>query len=844
MKISLNGEWRFRQLDSDNWLDAKVPGCNFLDLMDNKIIPDPFYGDNEKQVQWVNEKDWEYSKSFELTEEMLSADSLMLHFDMLDTICDVFVNSKKVVSAINCHISYDLSIREYAVSGENNLRIVFYSPAQYVKKARRKVHAPINFNGMNGIVHIRKPQCHFGWDWGPVLPLCGITGDVWLEIISKAKSKDLKISQKHLEGKVLLRAGAEISNFTGEDISCEITLCHPDGKQVTSAGSTAEFLIENPELWWTYELSGKEKQPLYTVTATLKSGDSEIYSYRKKTGLRTLVLDTSADKYGSNFRFILNGVPLFIKGANYIPPDSFITRFTEKRLDDLLDCVRFSNLNMIRIWGGGYYGTDRLYDECDDRGILIWQDFCFACQAYPFFIDSFLGNVMNEVEFNVKRLSSHPSLALWNGNNEIEEMSLAWFWMKKYVRWTEKFFYHILPDEIRKYDTDTPYSPGSPSGSGFGKNIESDNSGDTHIWGVWHGLKPMTYYRSRATRFCSEFGFECLPEIKTISRFADKNEYNLKSDTMISHQKCKSGNDKILYYLVSRFHLPIEFEHLIYLSQLAQQECIRDATEFWRRSKGRCNGSMYWQLNDCWPCVSWSGYDYYGGYKSLQYASRQFSAPLALSFDDSGETIRLFVLNDLNKALDFEVRHEIFDFYSGKIESGSEKLTTKPLENQEVLSFTVKELSEKCDLKRTGIYAELICNNEVVNRKTLLFDAERNLNLPKAQIKLVTEQTENSLAIHLESDTFARAVNLESSVSYVPFSDNYFDLRPKEKRIIIIKKDPCFTLDELAESISVKSLSDITAGYTDSEEKIIKNKVFLSLWNIANCITHGQKGDS
>lgn len=843
LKTSLNGKWQFRQLNSDEFSDAFVPGCNYLDLMENKAVPDPFYGCNETGLEWVAEKDWEYIKNFRLSDDELKCDALILHFDMLDTICEVYLNDIKIGDADNCHISYDFNVTGTAVSGQNTLRVIFRSPVEYVKKMRRKVSAPINSNGMNGIVHIRKPQCHFGWDWGPVLPLSGVTGDVWIESVVSEKIDDIVIRQKHCDGKVTLGVFLETERFSESDNTYRITLGYPDGSEYTAAGKETEFLIEKPDLWWTYELSGKDEQPMYTVTAEIVRDGNVLYSLSKKTGLRTIELDRGADEFGTNFRFILNGVPLFIKGANYIPADSFMTRFDGKRLDSMLDCARFSNLNMIRIWGGGYYGSDEMYDECDRRGILLWQDFCFACQAYPFFLDSFLDNVKKEIRFNVKRLSSHPSLALWSGNNEIEEMSAAWMWKRRYIKWTGRFFYDILPEEMRKYDPYTPYSPGSPAGTGFGKDIRSDNHGDTHIWGVWHGLKPMTFYRSRPTRFCSEFGFECLPDMKTVSSFAGKDELRLDSAPMISHQKCSSGNDKILYYLVSRFRIPKEFDNLVYLSQITQQECIRDATEFWRRNKGRCNGSMYWQFNDCWPCVSWSGYDYYGGYKALQYTARHFNAPLTLSFDDSDNKVRLLVLNDYDRQIEAEVRIEIFDFSDGALSTETETVVVGKTANIQVAEFSTAELKNKYDLGRTGIFAELISQGNTIESKTLLFDSERNLSLPEAAIEKEMFCRDGYIEIALVSDSFARAVCLESSVSYNRFSDNYFDLLPGMKKTVTIAFDPKYSPEELEDSITVKSISDVRGGYTDEEELRIKNKVFRSPLNILNCISHGQKGD-
>ena len=428
---TLNGEWLFKATDQNEWKKATVPGCNFLDLMSCGDIYDPFISTYEKDVYFVGEKDWEYKRTFEISEEDFECDDVLLNCKMLDTICEVYINSQLLFAGDNCFVAYSKSVKSLINVGENEIRIVFKSPVNYVSDKYKKCPTPVNSNGQNGIVHIRKPQSHFGWDWGPVLPLSGITKDIELQFVNTAKIDYLAVTQKLDDGKAIINAKADVTSFGNYD--SEIKVICPDGSVLTQMGNSAQFVIENPELWWTYELSANKKQPLYTVSITLKSGEKVLDEQSKRLGLRTIELNREIDKYGRNFQFVLNGVPLFVKGSNYIPPDSFITRFDKKKLDYMLDAVQFSNMNMIRIWGGGYYESDEFYDACDERGILVWQDFQFACQAYPFFDDDFLSNVKREVEYNVKRLCHHPSLAVWNGNNEIEDMHMAWVYMTKYV---------------------------------------------------------------------------------------------------------------------------------------------------------------------------------------------------------------------------------------------------------------------------------------------------------------------------------------------------------------------------------------------------------------------------
>ncbi len=839
MKKMFNDGWQFRKAGTDDWKTASVPGCNYLDLMNSGDIPDPFDGVNEKDVYWVAQSDWEYKKSFTLSDSELQSDDIILHFAQLDTVCDVFVNGTLAGKGENCFIGYDFSIKDLLKVGENEISVYFYSPVKYVEKIYKSEGSPVNSNGQNGIVHIRKPQYHFGWDWGPVLPPSGISGDVTVEFVRAARLNNFKVTQEKCGDEFIIKAFAEIKNY-GAEPSCKIAVTCPDGTVLTSDGETAEFKIQNPELWWTHELSGKAEQPLYAVKAELISNGEAFDTAEKKVGLRTIELNRERDKFGRNFQFILNGVPLFIKGASYIPSDSFMTRYSHERINKMLDAAQFANMNMLRVWGGGFYESDLFYDECDRRGLLIWQDFMFACQAYPFFKEDYLENVKREIKFNVSRLSHHASLAVWCGNNEIEDMHMAWVHMRKYVDWTEKFFYHILEPEIRKYDSFTPYTPTSPCGEKHNSGVGSDNVGDTHLWSVWHGLQPMTYYRKRMTRFCSEFGFESLPDFKTIQTFAEPSDYSLDSEVFKSHQKCMNGNDKMVYYILSRFRLPQNFKDYVYLSQVTQQECISDATEHWRRNKGRCNGSMYWQFNDCWPVCSWSGIDYYGNYKALQYAARRFNAPVSVSVEDTENYIKIFALNDLNEPVSLKAEYEIFDFSDGVKERAERAFTLGAVKNTLVFTLGAPELKKRYNYKTTGIRTRLCRDGVLINEKTVLFDKERNLKLPDAKISLSACEKDGKIEITVGTDSFARLVSVESSVSVLPFSDNFFDLLPNETKTIIAEKDESIDLDTQLKGLSAYCCGNIKYLNSNSAEAKAKLKVWLSVVNIANAVHHGK----
>lgn len=838
---SLCGKWNLKDSLRKYSLETTVPGCNYLDLMNAKIIKDPFYGENEKEVYWVGERDWIYEKVFEITKTELDEEKITLICKRLDTICTLYLNGEKIGEGENCHLAYEFDVKKYLKEGENLLSIAFESPVNYVKERYEKEKTPPNSNGQNGIVRIRKPQCHFGWDWGPVLPVSGIGDEIFLEMRSEGKITDMKIRQrKNDDGSFTVSVKLEGEFNEGEN--AQLSLVSPDGKEMKLKGTEGEFTVKEPELWWTHEMNGKKHQALYTVKAILKKGRKNVHTVEKKIGLRTIELDRSKDEYGETFRFILNGVPLFIKGANFIPGESIPTRFTKDKVEYLLDTALYSNMNMIRVWGGGYYESDDFYALCDEKGILVWQDFMFACQAYPFFDEAFLSNVKKEIEYNIKRLRHHASLALWCGNNEIETMAMGWLNFPKYIKWTEKFFHNILPEEVRKFDEDTPFIPGSPCGTGHMKDVDSDNYGDIHLWAVWHGLQNMKYYRKRMTRFCSEFGFESLPDIKTIRTFAEKEDYDIHSPVFMAHQKCNSGNDKMLYYIASRFRLPKSFEDLIYLSQVTQLECISDATEHWRRNKGRCNGSIYWQFNDCWGVCSWSSLDYYGNYKALQYRAKHFNAPVSVSVEDKDGKVKLYILNDKPKKQNLTLKCKIFDFEKGIIQEKSRDFEVDALENYECFTIYEKQLKQKLDLSRIGIKAELYKNGRLINEKTFLFKPEKELQLKKPELSMIAAQDGDEIAITVKSDRFARLVRVESGLSMLPLSDNYFDLLPGESKTVTMKIDGKLDLRQQLDSFSLMCANAIEPKSSAAYDLKERARVFLKPENIGQWVYYGQKG--
>lgn len=833
--INLNGKWTLKELGSGKEYDATVPSCNFLDLTSNGVIKDPFVGTEEKNCQWVGKRDWSYYRSFDVDEELLASDKVYLVCKRLDTIATILINREAVRDTENCHIAYETEIKRYLRVGTNSIEIVFQSPVNYITKRKNKYNTPANPNGIDGIDHIRKPQCHFGWDWGPVLPESGITGDIFIEGRNAGHLEGFSVLQNHLEnGKVVVKFTPEYELYS-RDVKATLTaeLTTPDGQSTgaeLACGDdiTFSFEVHNPKLWWPNGMTAAKEQPLYTCRMALVVDGKEVSSAQKKIGLRKIELDRGKDHFGTNFRFRVNGVDIFCKGANWIPEDSFTTRTDDKKLEYLIRSCVECNFNMLRIWGGGYYGEDRLYDLCDKCGILVWQDFAFACMTYPFYNQNFLANVQKEVVYNVKRLRDRASLAVWCGNNEIEAMSALWMTRKKSMRWNEEFFYHILPSWLKNLDAATPYIPSSPCGTSHLKDVASDNFGDTHLWAVWHGLQPLDYYRGRYTRFCSEFGFESLPDIKTIKTFATPQDYKLSSPVFNAHQKCKSGNKKMVYYIASRFNLPKKFEDYIYLSQICQSECVQDATEHWRRNRGRCNGSLFWQLDDCWPVCSWASIDYYGNFKCLQYRAKHFFAPVSVSILDEEEKADVFVLNDTMEAVDGEVLFEVQTFAGKTIYTERANVRAESGAHRPVISFRYFKASpDKRVLRNCFMRATLFVGGEKVSVRTALFDKENKLSLPETRVSVKVAVQDDIAELALSSDKFARFVSINTTLTTEPFSDNFFDLAAGERKTVTLRVPKVTTREEVLASLTVTHLAEIKKGRSRLLQDITRLGIFL-----------------
>ncbi|TLN28256.1 glycoside hydrolase family 2 protein, partial [bacterium] len=743
-----------------------MPGGVHTDLLALGRIPDPFVGDNEKRVQWVAEADWEYRRVFRADDDLLRAAQLWLVCDGLDTLATVRLNGVEVGRAENMYRQYRWDVRALLRPGENELSVAFDSPVRYCAAKQALRPMPGVSQAIAGGPHLRKAPCQFGWDWGPQLPPIGIWQDLRLEGYEGIRLEDVHFSQQHEDGAVTVAARLSVQRWDEAPCESVLRLVAPDGQTVEAhATLTADedgilrVVIDQPQLWWP---NGYGQQPLYQASVELRRGDALLDRREYPLGLRTLELRQQPDEWGRSFTFVVNGQPIFAKGSNWIPADSFPTRITDDYLEGLIRAAAETHQNMLRVWGGGFYEEDRFYNLCDRYGILVWQDLIFSCSIYPLDEPEFLENLRVEVAENVRRLRHHASLALWCGNNEMEQGWVEWEWkdasLEGLKRAYDRFFHHTLPEWCGAEDSATAYWPSSPSSGTPFENPNGQQQGDAHYWDVWHKRKPFTAYRNQYPRFMSEFGFQALPPLATIRSYADETEWNMTSYIMERHQKNDSGNQLMVTQMLDTFRLPKDFDSLVYLSLVLQAEGIRYGVEHWRRHPERISGTLYWQLNDCWPVASWSSLDYFLRWKALHYAARRFYAPLLLSIEDGAATQAVTVTSDLREPWEGTLRWSLETLDGQALETGEEAVKAAPFAATPVCRLDFAGRLDD-DLRRECIFiAELWQGAELRVRQTSYFAPTKHLSLREPGITARLDADAGQARITLSANRLARLV--------------------------------------------------------------------------------------
>lgn len=812
VEMNLGGVWDLF-LEDGSKIEGRLPGCTYLALMENGRMEDPFWGTNEIAASTLAEQRYVYRRSFSVSAEWFQMDCIELVVDGADTFAEIRINGKPAGRTENAYRIYRLSVKELLHKGLNEMEIRFEPPHKLIRERQEKRPLAGMGIGIPGISYVRKPQYHFGWDWGPSLPPAGITGRIALEGYCTARLEHVTVSQRHENGNVelLLCVDCERKN-TQKDLIVLWEAEAPDGeirkRRVGVSGKKTEdvLLISNPQLWWCNGMGG---QPLYQVRVSLQSEEEEeLDRWECQIGLRKIELNREKDQWGNNFQFRINGIPLFAKGANWIPADSFVNRVTEEKLEFYIRSAKEANMNMLRVWGGGYYETDQFYELCDVYGILVWQDFAFACRAYPLDEDEFLANVKAEIRDQVFRLQHHASLALWCGNNELQLEELLWAKDRALRKAIHVFFFETLPEWIKEIDAFTPYWYGSPSDQKAGKRANGLQCGDTHLWQIWHGLMPVEAFQKYPTRFCSEFGLESLPSKHAVAAFTNFKTAALDSAELLQHQKSSRGNEKLLYYVTSRYHHPADFESTIYFTQIMQAEGIRSAVEFWRRNKGRCNGALYWQYNDCWPTVSWSGIDYLGQYKALHYLARSFYAPVSLTSELKGKKVLLHVINDRQTEWKGSLRWQCIRLDGNKISSGEKQIKVSQTSVSKEIVLSIGEVLSGEKPEKAVLLLSLYDHRGETAKRSQFFVPEKKIQFEKPKYQIEAQLNGRSGRLTLQADRFAHYVAVTNEKMAFNFSDNFFDLPKGEKKEITFELPEEMEKTEFLRNLRVRSYAD------------------------------------
>jgi beta-mannosidase len=814
-----DGDWKLRAVGESEWISITLPGEVHMALMQAGKISDPFVGENERRVQWVAQKDWEFKGSIQVSEDMLEEDRVWLCFDGIDTLASVRFNHVLLGETDNAFRAYSWDVTELVQSGENTIQVILKSPVNDVSEKQQQQPLFSPEQSIPGGPHLRKAPCQWGWDWGPMLPPIGIWKDARLEAYSSAKLDSLHLRQEHqFDGSVEVSVEAKIEIWTEGPLQLCLTLKDPGGNtfattcKVLDGLAEASIEIPQPQLWWP---NGYGEQALYQAVVNLRTA-ADIVLDRKEyqLGFRTLELHQEEDEFGESFTFVVNDVPIFAKGSNWIPADSFPTRISRERLEQLLGDAARANQNMIRVWGGGFYESEDFYDLCDQYGILVWQDFIFSCSVYPLDDPEFLQNVHQEVIDNVRRIRHRASLALWCGNNEMDWGWERWGWDNeatlKYREPYKTFFYDTLPQWLEGLDPDTPYWYSSPtSGTPF-EDANSSDVGDAHYWEVWHGAQPFSAYREQYPRFMSEFGFQSLPPLKTIKTYADEDHWNLTDYIIEHHQRSYYASALFMGQMALHFLMPADFPSLVYLTMVLQGEGIRYGVEHWRRNMHRVSGTLYWQLNDCWQVASWSSVDYFGRWKALHYISKRFYAPVLLSIEDDEQKalMKVHLSSDLQEEWVGMVRWRLMRLDGEVLESGEVEVIADPLASRLVFEKDFSSLT--LDEKRETIFsAQLVKDDAVLSTQLGTFVRNKHLKLVEPRLKAYLRDDGNGdVLIEVEAAYLARFVELSLDDADVVFSENYFDVLPGEIVQVTCPKPEGWTIDDVGRSLTVFSLYD------------------------------------
>ena len=803
---NLHEGWKFRQARLTNWYPATVPGVVHTDLLQNKIIEDPFFRLNERGLQWIDKEDWVYETCFTLAADMMRKENMELVFEGLDTYADVYLNDECILKADNMFRCWSIPVRQYIREENNILKVYFHSPVKIdVPKwdALPYQYPASNDQSENGglfnkkiSIFARKAGYHYGWDWGPRLVTSGIWRPVYIRAWSDLRINDVFIEQKEvgagravIAGHVELDADKDMNGvlvtITDEATGRVLGEWQADLKRGTNR-VTVDFVLHKPKLWWS---NGLGEPFLYRFRTDIIAGGELLDSKTERVGIRSLKVVHQPDKDGHTFYIELNGRPVFAKGANYIPSDNFLPRVTPENYKRTILDAAGVNMNMLRVWGGGIYENDVFYDLCDEYGIMIWQDFMFACSMYPA-EGAMLDNIHQEAVDNVKRLRNHACIALWCGNNECQDAWLGWGWKCEIERQNKEYAdkiwaqyrqqYHVtLPGVVKEYAPGTFYWPSSPFA--FEGEMSGTTDGDRHYWSVWHGKAPISDYDSEKSRFFSEYGFQSFPEFDSVKRYAPYPEdWDIRSEVMMSHQRGGDhANGLIETYLLNEYKKPRDFRAFLYMNHVLQGDAIKTAIESHRRQMPYNMGTLFWQHNDCWPVASWASRDYYGRWKAQHYYVRKAYDDILISSVVEGDDLIVYAVSDRLENTSGRLQLQVCQFDGTVVHHWDKSVGISGNDSRVCFSAPLAKLLEGVDRGTVYVRVDYTDKSGRVYHNNYCLDKQKNMNYPKVDLQTEVRSIEGGYEVTVSTDKFARAVCLSVADNESVYSDNYFDVQPK-----------------------------------------------------------------
>lgn len=810
--VDLAGQWELTCGRDGHHMPAAVPGDTLSALVAAERVPDPYAGMNELDVQWIGQTEWTYARTFELDAAFLAETSVGLVCEGVDTVAEIRVNGKLAGRTENMFRRYVFAVKRLLREGRNEIviRIAAHEPESRKRQEAMPYPVPHGVNPVQSMHRnmLRKVQCHAGWDWGPCLMVSGIHGMIALHATGAARidyvMTETAFRGKHADVKVIVEA----TGSTAGNVPLAITLGEASLEDSVALKPGANRIertvtVRNVRRWWPNGLGDPYR---YDLRVSLAG-----HAVAKKLGLRELELVNRADRHGLSMTFRVNGVDVFCKGANWIPADAMPQRQTDAVYENLLQSAVNANMNMLRVWGGGQYERDAFYDLCDAKGLLVWQDFMFACSLYPA-TPEFLANVRAEVEHQVKRLRDHACIAIWCGNNE-NLAALNWYQESRdqrdrYLVDYDRLYEGAIGATVDATDPTRTYWPCSPCGGrgDYSDCFHDDTRGDMHYWEVWHRGQSFSAYYTKTPRFCSEFGFQSFPSMDVIRTYASPDQFNVTAPVMEHHQRNRAGNSKIVEMFSRYFRMPERFENFVYLSQVQQGIAIRTAVEYWRSLRPVCMGTLFWQLNDCWPVCSWASLNYGGKWKILHYMARRFYAPVMVTAfrRDADEPVEIWGVNDRLKAQSGRLRIRLIAFVGKTLIDETRDVRLPRNASRRLASYPVAKLP--CAPHEAFLVADLT-TQEGASRSECFLTEYKRCDLPAAGIAVhVRAAAGGAIAVSLTTDAPAFFVTLDADGVRGEFDDNAITMTGGETRVLTFIPGQRIGVRAFAKALTVRHL--------------------------------------